>query len=568
MLRFPHRIGLVFVTAAASAMTPLAASAQSGPLPLLSQIGLQGTAATSPEAVRRLSIDEAVALALEQNLGIRIQRLDPQIQDVGVAQTRSFWAPSVVTNFTHNSQVQRATSALSGGATSVDNGTVATGIGMDQLLPWGGNYSTNWSSSRYTTTNLFSSYSPQLQSAVSFNYTQPLLRNLKIDKVRQLVQASGKSRDLSNIQLEGVIVLTMRNVKNAYWDLTSAINNLAAQRQSLELAQRSFRDNQRRVEVGTMAPIDIIQAQAEVALNEQNVIVAEAAIKQAQDRLRVLIFDPDMRDFWSTEIDPTDVAPFEEQRIDVAEAVRVALDKRADVSQAKNSVEQSDINIRYFRNDLLPDVNASVNYVSTGVGGIQLSQVDPFSIATGGTVPVRNVIADRGFGSVLGDVLQSAYPNWTVGVSVSYPLGMSTAQANMARARLQYQQAQTQVKNLQLQVALQVRDVARQVETNQQRVRSARASRELQEKKLEAEEKKQAAGMSSTFLVIQAQRDLALARTVEIQAIADYNKSLVDFEAVQAVPLNGLPGTVSGQPLVTVAGTGAIQSGGSAIIRQ
>jgi outer membrane protein len=567
MSRFPLRIGLVFVTVAASASIPLAASAQSGPLPLLSQIGLQGTAATSPEAVRRLSIDEAVALALEQNLGIRIQRIDPQIQDVGVAQTRSFWAPSIVSNFTRNSQVQRSTSALSGGATSVDNGTVATGIGMDQLLPWGGSYTTNWSSSRYTTTNLFSSYSPQLQSAVSFNYTQPLLRNLKIDKVRQLVQASGKSRDLSNIQLEGVIVLTTRNVKNAYWDLTYAINNLAAQRQSLELAQRSFRDNQRRVEVGTMAPIDIIQAQAEVALNEQNVIVAEAAIKQAQDRLRVLIFDPDMRDFWSTEIDPTDVAPFQEQRIDVDEAVRAALDKRADLSQAKNSVEQSDINIRFFRNDLLPDVNASVNYVSTGVGGIQLSQVDPFSIATG-TVPVRNVIADRGFGSVLGDVLQSAYPNWTVGVSVSYPLGTSTAQANMARARLQYQQAQTQVKNLQLQVALQVRDVARQVGTNQQRVRSARSSRELQEKKLEAEEKKQAAGMSSTFLVIQAQRDLALARTVEIQAIADYNKSLVDFEAVQAVPLNGLPGTVSSQPLVTVAGTGAIQSGGSAIIRQ
>ena len=122
---------------------------------------------------------------------------------------------------------------------------------------------------------------------------------------------------------------------------------------------------------------------------------------------------------------------------------------------------------------------------------------------------------------------------------IAYPLGSSTSHANLARARLEYQQAQTQLKNMELQIATQVRDSGRNVQTNQKRVQSARASRELQEKKLEAEEKKLAAGMSSPFFVVQAQRDLSLARTVEIQAISDYNKSLVDFEAVQQVPING-----------------------------
>jgi outer membrane protein len=524
------------VAVSAATLVSSRASAQTGRPPATAEARLQAPGAVSAEPVRRLSIDDAVRLALEENLGIRIQRIDPQIQDVTVALARSFWAPNLSTSFSRNGQSQRSTSALSGGATSVDNGTFANGLGVNQLLPWGGSYAANWNNQRVTTTNLFSSFSPQLLSTVSFNFTQPLLRNFKIDQIREQVQLSAKARDLSDIQLKTVVAQTTRNVRNAYWDLATARNNLAAQRQSLELAQRSLRDNQRRVEVGTMAPIDIIQAQAEVAINEQQVIVAEAAIKSAEDRLRALIFNPDMANFWNTTIEPTDAPPFQEQAIDVDAAVRNALDKRGDISQARNGLEQNDVTIRFFRNQLLPDINASVDYRSTGIGGVQLSSVDPFSIATG-AVSERTVVADRGFGSTLGEALQSAYPNWTFAVSISYPLGFSTAQANLARAGLQHQQAEVQLKNLQLQVASQIREVARQVQTNQQRVKSARASRELQEKKLEAEEKKQAAGMSTSFFVFQAQRDLAQARTQEIQAISDYNKALVDFDAVQEVPL-------------------------------
>jgi outer membrane protein TolC len=159
-------------------------------------------------------------------------------------------------------------------------------------------------------------------------------------------------------------------------------------------------------------------------------------------------------------------------------------------------------------------------------------------------------------------VFSSAYPTWTVGVQIGYPLGTNTAQSNLARSRLQYEQAQSQMKSIEMNVITQVRAVARNVQTNQKRVQSARASRELQEKKLEAEEKKLAAGMSQSFFVFQAQRDLAVARVAEIQAIADYNKSLVDFQAVQEVPLGGGGGGI------TTAGSGAVQTGGSAIVRQ
>ncbi|MBW8861625.1 MAG: TolC family protein [Acidobacteria bacterium] len=522
------------------------------------QAAARTTAMQPSTSVRRLSIDDATRLALEQNLGIRIQRGDPQIQDVGVWQARSFWAPNFTTSFNKNSNSQPAQSAI---LPSFQNGTLSSGVGLTEVLPWGGSYSANWNNQRLTSTNILNNFSPQLQSALNVNYTQPLLRNFSFDQIRQQVQNSKKVRDLSDIQLRGVVTGTMRNVKNAYWDLVYAINNLKAQQQSLALSQQSLKDNQKRVQIGTMAPIDIVQAQAEVASNDQGVIIADANIKQAQDNLRALILDPGTPDFWTVEFEPTDEPAFSEQPIDVDEAVRNALSKRSDLMSAKNSLEQSDVNIKYYKNQVLPDVNASVNYGTFGVGGTQLTPVD-LALAASGLAPNRAILAQRGYGTVLGDVFGSAYPQWSVGVQFGYPIGASTAQANLARVKLQYEEAQMQMKNVELQITTQVRAVARNVQTNQKRVQSARASRELQEKKLEAEEKKLAAGMSSTFFVFQAQRDLSIARVVEIQAIADYNKSLVDFQAVQEVPVGG------GFGGITTAGTGAISTGGSLIIRQ
>ena len=557
-MRLEHLIrrARVVVIAGTFVATSVSAFGQSGQSRLadIAKAAAQGLALQPGETLRTLSIDEAVKLGLEQNLGIQIQRYDPQIQDTAVSQARSFWSPQVSATLSKQSQSQAVTNSLAGGATSINNGNLFTGASLNQTLPWGASYTANWNNQRLTTNNLFTTFSPQIASNVNFQFSQPLLRNFSIDAIRNQVALSKKGRELSDIQLDSVIIQTTRAVRNAYWDLSASINNLKAQQESLALAQQSLSDNRKRVEIGTLAPIDIVQAQAEVASNEERVIVAEALIKRAQDNLRALILDPAAADFWATTFEPSDAAPFQEQAIDIEAAVRNALDKRADLRSAKNSIERSDIDIRYLKNQIMPDINAQATYITRGVGGVQLSSLSPDDVLAGNLD--RQVLAQRGYGSVLGDVFQSAYPDWTVGVQIAYPLGSSTAHANLARARLEYQQSQTQLKNMQMQVATQVRDSGRNVQTNQKRVQSARASRELQEKKLEAEEKKQAAGMSTSFFVFQAQRDLAQARTLEIQAIADYNKSLVDFEAVQLAPINGGAGNVN------VAGQQSINTGG------
>ncbi len=553
----PHPVRRVRIATIAAAIVTLSVSAfgQTGQsrLSSIGQAAAVGLPLQPGETLRRLSIDEAVTLGLEQNLGIKIQRYDPQIQDTAVSQARSFWAPQLSSTFSKNSNEQPNTTSLAGTQSSLTTGLFTTGVSLSQTLPWGANYAANWNNARFTSSDPTSTFNPRVSSNLALNFTQPLLRNRSIDQIRQAVASSRKVRDLSDIQLRSVIVLTTRAVRNAYWDLSATIDNLKAQQESLALAEQSLKDNRKRVEIGTLAPIDIVQAQAEVASNEERVIVAESLIKRAQDNLRALILDSSAADFWNTVLEPSDAAPFQEQAIDMAAAVSNALEHRTDLLAAKNTLDRNDLDIRYLRNQILPDVNAQVNYGAIGVGGVQLPGRNPFTGEFTGdiTTPI-----ERSYGAALGDIFRSSFPQWTFGVQIGYPLGASTSQANLARARLEYQQSQTQLKNIELQIATQVRDSGRNVQTNQKRVQSARASRELQEKKLEAEEKKQAAGMSTSFFVFQAQRDLSQARTAEIQAVADYNKSLVDFEAVQQAPINGSAGQI------TAAGQGSISTGG------
>jgi outer membrane protein len=212
--------------------------------------------------------------------------------------------------------------------------------------------------------------------------------------------------------------------------------------------------------------------------------------------------------------------------------VKNALENRTDMIQAKKNLEATDINIKYYRNQTLPDVNVQANYGTAAQGGAEYN-VDGYPN------PIITLKNRTGYGSVLSSLLKQDFPTWSVGVQVGYPVGRSAAEAAIARARLQRQQTETQIRNLELQVATQVRDLGRQVNTNVKRVEATRAARELAEKRLEAEQKKLAAGMSTSFFVVQAQRDLAQARNAELSAILDYNRSLVDFETGQQAPVGG-----------------------------
>ncbi|MEZ5421370.1 MAG: TolC family protein, partial [Vicinamibacterales bacterium] len=384
--------------------------------------------------------------------------------------------------------------------------------------------------------------------------TQPLLRNFGIDNNRQQIQVSRKNREISEVQVREAVASTTRSVKNAYWDLVFALNSLDVQRQSLDLAQRSLKENRARVEIGTMAPIDIVQAEAEVAQREEAVILAEAAIARAEDSLRALVYGQHASDEWNVRMVPTDAAAFTPVDVNIDAAVKGALESRTDLQQAQKTIEANEVTISLLRNQVLPALNATVDYGGTGIGGTQLIRGDGFPGPIIGSETKR-------YSDVLGDLLRNNFPSWTFTLQLSYPLGTSTQDANLARARLQNQQSMKQLDASRIRVATEVRETARTVTTNSKRVEATRASRALAEKRLEAEEKKFQAGMTTNFFVLQAQRDLNQARNNELQALIDYLKSVVNYETSQVAPLGAGAGVTVISGGVAGTTTGATTTG-------
>jgi outer membrane protein TolC len=452
----------------------------------LSVFGVAPVRAQTPPAaqsdIRRISIDEAVALALENNLDLQVDRISPQIQDLSVAQARSGYTPVFQSVIDWNDQTQPPASLLAGNASQIVGNNSGYDFGVSALNKWGGFYNVTFNNARATTNNIFTNFNPQLNSNISLNYTQPLLRNFKIDGTRQQILVSQKNREISDVQLEQSIALTARNVKNAYYDLMYTIGNLNVQRQSLDLAQQSLKDNRARVEIGTMAPIDIVQAEAEVAQREESVILAEAAISRAEDRLRALVFNPSSPDFWRLRIEPTEQVQFRPMTVDTDGAVANALKRRTDLNRSRRQLEANDVNIRYFRDQTRPDVNASVTYFAQAIGGTSYIR-DP---TTGfpGTIVGE---AQKSYASTLQTMFSGDFPTWTLQMQISYPIGQANAEAALARARLQDQQSRRQLQSQELVVATQIREYARQVQTNTKRVDATRASRVLAERRLEAE---------------------------------------------------------------------------------
>jgi outer membrane protein TolC len=487
-------------------------------------------ASTGPQL--QITSDEAVRMALENNLGIQAARLSPEAQALDVAATRATYAPILFTNATKNSNSNPPSNFLSGNEFITNEG-MRTNAGVAQQIRWGGGrYQASIDGSRNTTSDPTDPFNPRLASNFNFNFTQPLLRNFTIDATRQQLLVGEKQKEIVDVQLQQQIAQTTRRVRSAYFDLVGAYGQLTVARRTLELAQQSLRDNEQRVKVGTLPPIDIIEAQAEVSRNEEGVIIAEARIKTLEDALRTLIMNPAQADFWTATIAPAEQPVLTPQAVDVEAAVANALANRTDLVQARKQLEQTDINLKFARNQRLPNVDAVVNYGLAGVAGTRtLYEYD----ATG--LPTRVGVAERSFSDALRDIFGNDFKTWSVQLQVSYPIGQSQWEATLAQTRIQRQQDVTQIRQLEMQVATAVRDAARQVDTSLKRVEATRKAREFAERNLDAEQKRMTVGLSTTFQLLQAQRRLSEQSLAELTAVIDYNRALVNLQAVQTVPL-------------------------------
>jgi outer membrane protein len=484
---------------------------------------------------RRLTIDEAVKLALEQNLDVQVARIDPQLAAADVDIARGVWLPQLTGALQFRNSDQVPDSLISGAEDTLTSRSFSGSAGFTQLFPTGTQVDIGWDAARSTSNNVFANFNPRLSSSLSFDVVQPLLRGLTIDINRAQYRISKKNQEITDVQLRQQVIATSRAVRLAYWTLVGARYNLGVAQASLDISRQTLRDNRTRVEVGTMAPIDVVQAEAEVARNEESAIIAAAQIDEAEDALRSLIFDPKVPEFWTMDLDLADAPqlPTSQADVDVETAVRNALEKRTDLVQLRKQLEVSQINLDLARNNTKPVVNANVSYGLNALGGVQVTERGP---STDPNNPFGGPIistAERRFGSVLGDLFGLDFPTWVVGLQVVYPLGNSTQKANLTRQRLAYGQQELSLRGRELAVASEVRTVARNVNTNRKRVESTTAARVFSERQLDAARKKFGVGLAQSIDVLIAQRDLANARFNELSAIIDYVQSLVELEAVQ-----------------------------------
>lgn len=501
---------------------------------LIPMAAAAAAAQTPPTVPTSLTVDEAVQMALQNNVDLAAARLDPQIGDMRVAAAKGLFTPAIGSSAQRNNQLQPPAGLLT--PTPTRNDVVTTNVNLNQRLPWfGTSYSIGWDTSHTSSDSFLNSYNPLLRSGLSMSFSQPLFKDLFTDTARTNLAVSHTNRAIADTRLQETVVRTTAAVKAAYWNLVSARANVEARHAALRLAEELVRVNKAKVDVGQSPPIDLLSAQAEVASNQEQLIVAETAVKQSEDRLRLLIFDAARRDVWNIALNPTDTPPVGSAPIDVEAAVTNALRDRVDLTRARKDVENAKTNVRLSGNQKLPDVRLNGSYQASGLGGTEVLRTGGFP----GTIvgPGQGV----GFGNILDQLFRSDYPTWALGLSVSYPIGQSSDEANQARTRLESQQAEQRVKGAEGRAIQQVRDAAWKVEMNARRVETARVVRELGEQRQDVEQKRFDVGMSTSFLVIQAQRDLAQARQNELASVLAYDLSLVDLEALQQAGPAGQP---------------------------
>ena len=473
-----------------------------------------------------LTEEEAVNRAREKNLTLISERITPQTFDYSLAATRAAYLFNLTSSTGLQDSTQLNTSTRQGGA-QTKSAALNWSSGITKRM-WrgGGSYSANWTNTRDTTSDATSSCSPCFQSAFNASFTQPIWRNRKIDSQRASIRSNEISQDIAEINLTGSEVSILAQVRNAYWELVYARRAVAAARESHELAGKLVQDNRSRVEIGTMAPIDIIQAQAEEANRRQQVVTAEATLRNNELALKRLIVAGTEDELWRATIVPVDQPRVTPQAIDLEAAVRTALSQRTDLMVTKKNLESTDIQLQIVENETKPELNFVGSMRLSGRAGQGKDTFDPF---TNVTIPG----ADGTYFDTLGHIGSFKAPVWNFRMDFSYPLGTSAAKANLSRQRLLRGQTEASVRAAELQIATEVTAAALNVRNTFEAMQASEVSRQLSEQRANAAQEKFNQGMATNFEVVQAQRDLNDARNSELRAQLNYQRALVDFARVQ-----------------------------------
>jgi HAE1 family hydrophobic/amphiphilic exporter-1 len=377
---------------------------------------------------------------------------------------------------------------------------------------------------------------PTYSSNVTFEITQPLFKNFRIDQQRRQIRLSKKALDLSDSTFRQRVIDIITQVQRAYWDLVFTIRSVEVQQQALDLAKTNLANNRKQVEAGTLAPIELAQSEAQVQQSQQSLITAIGNVTLAENALKMLILgDPNAVE-WKANVAPTESIDILPPAIDLESALKLAQSNRPELEQLRLRKEQNEIDVKYYANQLWPEVNLTASYTLNGFAG-RPTQV--FNEDTGEFE--RRPVPERFVGgpwTAFKNAFSNDFRGYAFGVSFNFPIRNRTAEGLLGQTKATARSLNFQEQQLVQSIAVEVRNALQAVETARQTIEAARAERKNREVQLDGEQKKFEAGLSSTFLVLQFQNFLSNARLQELQALVNYNKAIADLQRVISTTLS------------------------------
>jgi HAE1 family hydrophobic/amphiphilic exporter-1 len=524
--------------------------AASRPLPSAERVGVDVSEQLP------LSLNEAIALALQNNNDIDGSRINVEIAEFNLNAARGVYDPLFSSENYYESRTTPTSSTISGGANgSVTQRDLTGAMRLGGFSPYaGGNYQLDFSSTRLLTTNQNATLNPQFPTAFTFTYAQPLLRGLRFDNNRRTIEIAKKNLSLTDAQFRQRAIEVISQVEQSYWDLVFSLRNLQVQIDAVKQARVQVESNQRLVAQGVLAPIDIVAANTQVTTFEQSVYTAQESVTRAENTLKTLILAERTAALWSRPLTPVTPVNLEAPRVPLEQAVRAAIDNRPELSQLQTSAEINLLDTRFFRDQSKPQVDLVGTYTSVGLAGTavtpgtnantsantllrervnQLSTLaglvplDTPTTTTGSSVNPNLV---GGYNTSLLNLLANDYPTYRVGVRVELPFRNRTAQANLGRSLAEGRRITNQRAQAEQLIEADVRNATQSLRSAEARLASAAATRASAELQFESEQRQFRAGTTTVFLVLQRQNELLAARGRELQAQTDLNKAIADFQ--------------------------------------
>jgi outer membrane protein TolC len=480
-----------------------------------------------------VTLNDVINLMIDNNLDIRSNRLSPR---------SSYWQslvfyralqPSIRFSGTVIHNTNLSNSQLNGTVPVVSQLRGNYAVSFSQLLPTGTSLAVDATMNRTSSTSNLNTFNPSYIGQLTYTVGQHLLRDRgHLPNTRQIIIGQNNEK-ISETAFEIQLTSLLMQAQKSYWDLVFAGQDLEVKQRSLELAQRTLDENKMKVEIGTLAPVDVLQTEADVASRREQLVISTYNVTAAEDQIKKMTSqdkDPSMF-LVKLRAQETPKRPEAVQIPTLEEAIKIALENRPEMRQAQLDIQNKDIDVLYTRNQKLPSFDVTASYNQNGTGGTFI----PRGNVIGGAATQQPV--PGGIGDAFGQLFHYNYTGYSLGFSFVLPLSNKAADADYERALNEQRLSKSKLEVTAQQIALDVRNALTQAEMNRARIDTAQVTRELAEKKMEAEQEKFNLGTSTLRFVLEEQRNVAQAQTNELQSVVNFTKSLVDLDKAMGMTL-------------------------------